>query len=116
MRNLVFLFGRHFRERLLRPLRLKPGVPSEKLIASRLHQNLACALAEKHLPICAIPVGDATLSSSGTVVQRVGDGSEPFAPRRFEQPANIGPGEVSQLVEPERDVLDNETVIALRAG
>src|SRR2546428_6207289 len=116
MRDPILLLRRHFRERLLRPARLEPGVPSEMLIAPRLHQNLAHALAEKDLPFAAVPVRDAALRSCGAIVQRIRNGGESSSACRFEQPANIRPREISELVEAERGVLDNKTAIALRAS
>src|ERR1700680_4106 len=115
MGEAVLLLGCHFSKGLLRSARLEPGVPSEVLISSRLHQNLAPALAEKDLSLAAVPVRDAALRSCGAVVQRIRDGGQSSASRGFQQPANIGSREVAQLVESERDVLDDETVIALGA-
>src|SRR4029077_18557911 len=102
MRAPILLLRRHFRERLLRPVRLEPGVPSEMLIAPGLHQNLARALAEKDPPFAAIPVRDATLRSCGAIVQRIRNGGQSFSACCFEQPANIRPREIAELVEAER--------------
>src|SRR5207247_2540109 len=95
--------------------RLKPRIPSELLLAARRNEHLAGALAEEDAALRAVPVGDAALRLRRAVVERVGDRREPFAAGGLEQPLHIRTGKVAELVEAQRDVFDNETVIALRA-
>src|SRR5438477_421512 len=73
MRDVVFLFGRHLRERLCRSMRLEPRVPSELLFAARLDENFPVALAEKNLRFVAVPIRDAALRFRRSIEQRVCD-------------------------------------------
>src|SRR5699024_6694545 len=113
MRLLVFLFRTHLRKRLRRTLRLKPGVPSEDRGAARLDEDLTMSLAKEEVRFGAIPVPHATLRFRGTIVQRVSHGGESLAPCRFEQPSDIGAGKITELVEAERNVFDDEAAVCL---
>src|SRR5207253_1714192 len=107
-------FRRHLGEGLRRAVRLEPRIPSELLPAARLDEHLARALAHEHPRRVAVPVRETALRLRGTVQHRVGDRTEPFAAGRFEEPFDVRPGKMSELVEAERDVLDDEPLVTLR--
>src|SRR6185436_14389262 len=116
MRDRILLFVRHLRERLLRALRQEPGIPAEMTLAARRDQHLTRRLAVEDVTVTTVPVRDATLRFGGAVVQRVRDRGESLSAGRFEQPLHIRTRKIAELVEAKGDVLDDEAVVALRAG
>src|SRR6266508_1580752 len=113
MRDTIFLVIGHLGECLVGAARLKPRIPTEALFTTRLHEHFAGAFTEKDVALVAIPIRDAALRLRSAIVERVCDRGEPLPPCGFEQPSHVRSWEVAELIEAERNVLDDEALIAL---
>src|SRR6266566_7654298 len=96
-------------------MRPEPRIPSEVLLAAGLDQYLARALADEDARGVAVPVCETAFRLRRAVEHRVRERAEPFAARRLEEPLDVRTGEVPELVEAERDILDDQPLVALRA-
>src|SRR5713226_7528071 len=95
----VLLRGCHFGERLLRAARLKPGVPPEALLAPRLDEHFAPALAAEDMSLLAVPVGDTALRLRRAIVEGIRDRRQALPSRCFQQPAHVRSGEIAELIK-----------------
>src|SRR5207245_11128442 len=98
MGDAILLLGRHLGERFRRAPRLKPRVPSELLLASRLYQHFTRALAEEHVTFPAVPICDTALRLSRAIVERVCGRGETLPAGRLEQRTHVRSRKVAELV------------------